>query len=191
MKRTKVRHLVPKATRLQEYIEEATDLYTFSMKGEPLATDEAMLRAAQVKARRALLLDPSNYDATLLLGQILADYDDDPKSSEEALLYYDRAMSLEPDNPEPYDGKASVLLWDLKQPAEAEQFARQAIALASRRRRDVSLLEMTYSTLIAALMEQGKFTEAREAMRQARQRCPTESMRALIANTLKELPPET
>jgi pentatricopeptide repeat protein len=191
MKRAKVRHLVPKATRAQKYVEEASDLFAFSMQGEPLATDETMLKAAEVKARRALLLDPSNYDAAVLLGHILADYDDDPKASEAAILYYDLAMHLEPDHPEPYDGNASVLLWDLKQPAEAEVFARQAIALTSQRQRDIDSIEVTYSTLIAALMEQGKFVDAREAMGEAEHRCPTEWMRELIANTLKELPPES
>jgi hypothetical protein len=100
-------------------------------------------------------------------------------------------MSLEPDNPEPYDGKASVLLFDLDQPAEAERLARKAIALASRPQQDTDFLETTYSTLIAALMAQGKFAAAREGIREAQQKCPTESMRALVANTLKEFPPRS
>ena len=191
MKRAKVRHLAPRATRVQDYLDGARELFIFSMKGEPLTTDVSMLRAAEVKARRALLLDPSSYDAVLLLGDILADYDDDLKSSKEALRYYDLAMRMEPDDPEPYHGKAGVLLWDLKQPVAAEQFARQAIALNSRRRRDVFLLEITYSTLIAALMEQRKFAEAREALRKAQWRCPTETMKALVADTLEQLPPES
>src|ERR1700735_27271 len=112
----KVNHLVSKATKAQKYLDDARDLFTSSMKGEPLTTDESMLKAAQVKARRTLLLDPSNYDAALLLGHIFSDYDD-PESSEQAAHYYDLAMSLKPDNPEPYDGKASVLLFDLDRPA--------------------------------------------------------------------------
>jgi pentatricopeptide repeat protein len=191
MRRARVRRLVPKATRVQEYLDEARDLFIFSMKGELLTTDASMVKAAEVKTRRALLLDPLNYDAILLLGDILADYDDDLKSSEEALRYYDLAISMEPDDPEPYHGKASALLWELKRPAEAERYARQAIALNSRRQRDASLLEMTYSTLVGALMEQGNFAEAREALRKAQWRCPTETMKALVANTLKELPLES
>ncbi|MFZ0680598.1 hypothetical protein [Candidatus Binatus sp.] len=191
MKRAKARHLAPKTERVQEYLDGARDLFMFSMKGEPLTTDVSMVKAAEVKVRRALLLDPSSYDAILLLGDILADYDDDLKSSEEAIRWYDLAMSMEPDDPEPYHGKAGVLFWDLKQPGAAEQFARQAIALNCRRRRDVFLLEMAYSTLIAALMEQRKFAEAREALRKAQWRCPTESMKALVADTLRELPPES
>jgi pentatricopeptide repeat protein len=190
MKRVKVSHLVPKATRAQKYLDEARDLFAFSMKGEALTTDESMLKAAEIKAKRTLLLDPSSYDATLLLGHIFADYDD-ADSSQQASRYYDLAMSLEPDNPEPYDGKASVLLFDLGQPVEAEQLARKAIALASPPQQGSDFLETTYSTLIAALMAQGKFAAAREVMREAQQSCPTESMRALVANTLKEFPPES
>jgi Tfp pilus assembly protein PilF len=190
MKRVKVGHSVPTAKRAQEYLGEARNLFTFSMKGEPLTTDASMLRAAQVKARRTLLLDPSNYDAALLLGHIFSDYDD-PESTEKASRYYDLAMSLEPNSPEPYDGKASVLLFDLKKPAEAEQYARKAIDLAYGPKQYADFLETAYSTFIAALMAQGKFAAAREAMGEAQQRCPTESMRALVANTLKELPSES
>ena len=183
------RCVLPKRLRAEEYLKEARELFTFSMKGTPLQTDFSMLRAARAKARKALLLDPSNYQAVLLLAHILADCDD-RASSEEALRYYDVAVSLHPEDPEPCDGKASVLLFDLDRPAEAEHFARQAISRALRQR-DADSLEMTYTTLIAALMEQGKSAEARRALREAERRCPTESMRDLVANTLKELPAES
>jgi hypothetical protein len=63
-------HLLPRDRKAQKYLDEARDLFSTSMKGEPLTTDESMLRAAQLKARKSLLPDPSNYDAALLLGHI-------------------------------------------------------------------------------------------------------------------------
>jgi tetratricopeptide (TPR) repeat protein len=178
MKRRRSHPRISLKTRAEEYLDRASDLYIFSEDSRP-----AMLREAFVIARKSLLIDPQNYEALLLLGNIISDIDD-PKCIPQALRYYDQAIALRPEIPDGYDAKAGLLMYWLDQPEEAELLARKALSL-SVHRGEVS--EFCYSTLIDILIGRKKFAQARWLIRRALCDCPSELMEDMVAMPLKEI----
>ena len=176
--------------RAEEYLDRARDLYIFSEDSRP-----ASLRKALTIARKSLLLDPRNYDALILLGDIISDIDD-PKTLDQALGYYDQAIALRPEGPNGYAAKAGLLMYWLDQPEEAERLARKALALSKRSGKasesleyelSVIALEHSYSTLIDILIGRKKFAQARWLIRRALRDCPSEIMSDRVAQPLKEI----
>jgi tetratricopeptide (TPR) repeat protein len=149
------------------YWEEARDLYIRSYSRGKI--NQRGLRAAIVKANRAMLFNPRDYDATLLLGDIFSDLED-ANSCGRAFDYYDRAISLRPDLPDAYENKARLLL-QLDRPQDALPLARKAVSIALTHGYDPEYLDLTYSPLIEALIKQQEFSEARAAIRAATEKC--------------------
>ena len=84
----------------------------------------------------------------------------------------------------------------LHQPEEAELLARKSLALSLRSCREskslehelsVIALEHSYSTLIDILIGREKFAQARWLIKRALRDCPSEIMRDLVAQPLKEI----
>jgi tetratricopeptide (TPR) repeat protein len=178
----------PKA-RAEKYLDRAGELYGFS------DSNPALLREALITAKKSLLLNPENYETFVLLGNIYSDFDD-PKSTAQALRYYDQAITLRPEGPGAYDAKAGLLMYWLDQPEEAERLARKALALSLRTGEvsesleyELSLiaLESCYTTLIDILVGRKKYAQARWLIRRALRDCPSENMRGIVEQPLKEI----
>jgi hypothetical protein len=75
----------------------------------------------------------------------------------------------------------------LHQPDEAERLARKAIALSVRTGEEYEPLEFCYSTLIGILIGRKKYAQARWLTRRALRDCPSESMRGMVEQVLKEI----
>lgn len=178
MKRRRSHPRISLKTRAEEYLDRARDLYIFSEDSRP-----ALLREALAIARRSLLIDPQNYEALLLLGNIISDIDD-PKCIPQALRYYDQAIALHPEIPDGYDAKADLLMYWLDRPEEAELLARKALALSVQ---SGEVSEYCYSTLIDILIGRKKFAQARRLIGRALRDCPGESMEDMVAQRLKEI----
>jgi tetratricopeptide (TPR) repeat protein len=153
--------------------QEATDLFILSKID---SGDSQTLRRALMKARRALILDPSNYDALTLMGSIYAELEDEPDSVQKAFEYYDRALRLEPKNPHAFGSKAALLLYVLDRPSEAQPLAETAVALSVQKRDPPDVLELNYITLVDALIARRRFAQARASIREALRRCRTTLM---------------
>jgi hypothetical protein len=166
--------------RAEEYLDRARELFGFS------DLKPTLLRQALTKARRSLLLDPRNYDTLVLLGSIYSDFDD-PQSTAQALQYYDQAISLRPEKPGGYDAKAGLLMYWLHQPEEAERLARKALSLSVRSSEACEFLELRYTTLIDILIGRKKYASAGWVIRRALRDCPSEFMRDMVEQPLKEI----
>jgi tetratricopeptide (TPR) repeat protein len=145
-----------------------------------------LLEEALKTAKKSLLLDPRNSDTLVLLGSIYLDFDD-PKSTAQALRYYDEAIVLRPESSRGYDAKAGLLMYYLHQPEEAERLARKALALSVHGGEGPEFLEPCYTTLIDILVGRKKYAEARWSIRRALRDCPSESMRDMVELPLKEI----
>ena len=146
----------------------------------------ALLRPALIAARKSLMLDPRNYNTLVLLGSIYSDFDD-PKSTAQALRHYDRAIALRPESPDGYDAKAGLLMHWFHRPEEAERLARKAVALSVRTGEASEFLELRYMTLIDILIGRKKYAQARWFIRRALRDCPSEFMRDMVEQPLKEI----
>jgi tetratricopeptide (TPR) repeat protein len=166
--------------KAEEYLDRARELYGFSN------SDPALLRGALIKARKSLLLDPENYETLILLGDIFTDFDD-PKFTAQALRHYERAIAVRPEDPAGYEGKASLLMYWLHRPHEAEILARKALALSVHNGEVQELLEFRYTTLIDILVGRKKYGPARWLIRRALRDCPSEFMRGVVELPLKEI----
>jgi tetratricopeptide (TPR) repeat protein len=178
MKRRRSHPRISLKTRAEKYLDRASDLYIFSEDSRP-----ALLREAIALARKSLLVDPQNYEALILLGNIISDIDD-PKCIPQALRYYDQAIALRPEIPDGYDAKAGLLMYWLDQPEQAELLARKALTLSVR---SGEVSEYCYSTLIDILIGRKKFAQARWLIRRALRDCPSELMEDMVAQPLKEI----
>jgi len=167
--------------RAEEYLDRARELYGFSDDSHP-----ASLRKALITAKKSLLLDPRNYETLVLLGEIISDFDDS-KSTAQALRYYNQAIALRPESPAGYDAKAGLLMYWLHQPEEAERVARKALALSVRSGEATEFLEARYLTMIDILIGRKKYAQARWFIRKALRDCPSESMRGMVEQPLKEI----
>lgn len=101
---------------------------------------------------RARQLDPENPEVYLLFAQ-------HAQSPDEAVMAYQTAISLDPDNVEAHELLGELLLL-ANRPTEAEPILRRAIALGSRS-------ASTYKNLGLALAAAGRFDEAIAMIRQA------------------------
>ena len=188
------RHHRSVRTSAAKYLREAEDRFVLSGKGlvdkdsDP-AEDEANVRSALIIAKRALLLDPSNYEAIVLIGNLYGD-SDDARSTSLALEYYDRAIQIDPEAPDAYASKAGLLLYDLNRPQEAEPLANGALALSIRNEDTVTQLELTYLLLIDIFLAQKRFWKARATIREALRKCPGTLMDAIARNARKEIEAE-
>jgi len=115
MKNRELRRRGGRIAAAEEYRMAASDLY--GMSDVNPAVERSALRAARVKANRALMLDPKNYETLVLLGRIMSDFDD-PDSVARALEFYDRAIQLCPENPDAYRDKSDVVLFQINPPDE-------------------------------------------------------------------------
>ena len=92
--------------RAEDYLARASDLYIGRYRrGKFVDID---LRGAMVKVKRALLLDPENYDALALMGTILKELNVSDEVPLQAIEFYDRAIRIDPLNPEAYSSKADA-----------------------------------------------------------------------------------
>jgi tetratricopeptide (TPR) repeat protein len=169
----------------ERYRAKASDLFVWTDSDSP--SERRNLETALVNIKRALLLDPDNYEFLVLAGDILCSLDDEA-SVAAALEYYERAIRLEPENPDAYDSKSSLLMYWTEPPeaAEAERLARKAVALAIMRG-DPESLELKYSNLIGVLETRHKFDALRWTIRQALKKCPSEFLKDLTEATLKRV----
>jgi tetratricopeptide (TPR) repeat protein len=166
--------------RAEQYLDRAGELYGFS------DSQPALLRQALIKAKKSLLLDPRNSDTLVLLGSIQLDFDD-PKSTAQALRYYDEAIAFRPKSSRGYNAKAGLLMYYLHQPEEAERLARKALALSVHGGEGPEFLEPCYTTLIDILVGRKKYAQARWSIRRALRDCPSEFMRDMVEQPLKEI----
>ena len=75
----------------------------------------------------------------------------------------------------------------LNQPEEAESLARKALALSASTREASDSLEFYYTTLIDILIGRKKYAQARWLIRKALRDCPSEFMRDMVEQPLKEI----
>ena len=167
--------------RAEQYLDRARELYGFSDDSHPDLLEEALKTA-----KKSLLLDPRNSDTLVLLGSIYLDFDD-PKSTAQALRYYDQAIAIHTESSSAYSNKADLLMYWLHQPEEAERLARKALALSVRGGEVSESLEHSYSTLIDILIVRKKYAQARWLIRKALRDCPSEFMRDMVEQPLKEI----
>lgn len=168
--------------KADRYQEKASDLF-ISSEGPHGGED---LRTALGQARKALLLDPTNYDTIVLIAHIYADIGDQ-ESVANAREFYDRATEIEPSNPRAYISKAELLMYELNDPDEAEAIARKALSLARRDPETKESLDLAYTTLMDILESRGKLQELRWIMRQALKQAPTELLRDAVNDKMKKL----
>jgi tetratricopeptide (TPR) repeat protein len=161
-------------------LDRARELYGLS------ASTPSLLRKALAEARKALLLDARSYGTLVLLGDVLADFDK-PDSTGQALKYFDEAIALDPNHPEAYCAKAGLLMYWLNEPKEAERNARKALSLSARNRDAHESLESSYATLIDILMGRKRYAQACWLIRKALRDCPTEFMKDMVEQPLKEI----
>jgi tetratricopeptide (TPR) repeat protein len=166
--------------RAEEYLDRARELFAFS------DLKPALLKKALITARKSLMLDPRNYDTLVLLGSIHSDFDN-PKSTAQALRHYNRAIALRPESPDGYDAKAGLLMHWLHRPEEAERLARKALALSVLTGEASEFLELRYMTVIDILIARKKYAQARWLIRRALRDCPSEFMRDMVEQPLKEI----
>jgi tetratricopeptide (TPR) repeat protein len=83
------------------------------------------LRKAMVYAKRALMFEPSCYEALILAGHIVGELDESEEGLRRALDYYLRARRVCPSDPDSYGSEARAL-GDVGQAELAEQPARKA-----------------------------------------------------------------
>jgi tetratricopeptide (TPR) repeat protein len=93
--------------RAERYIARARELYV----GAPGETGFVNydLSKALINAKRAIILDPNNYAALVLLGKIVGEQDESENGLRTALDYYDKAISVNPNIPDAYQAKGIAL----------------------------------------------------------------------------------
>ncbi len=112
--------------------------------------------------KKSLLLNPKNYQAIILLGDI----ESENGSLKKALKLYDKAIRLKPNDPDAYDSKANTLLGE-GNAKRAIPVARKALELVGKRKLKSTQLELIYDTLISSLFEAGKCNEAFSLLKKA------------------------
>jgi cytochrome c-type biogenesis protein CcmH/NrfG len=167
-----------------KYHQRASRLFTSSDPDRPDCRKK--LKEALASAKRALMLDPDNYESLVLMGEIYFDLGD-ARSIYQAQECYDRAITLSPKRPDAYAGKANLMLYDLNAPDEAELLARKALRLSQEAGEDPELLEMNYIGLLNVLEARGKFASAKWLVRRALSTNPSDFMRGIANSTLKRM----
>lgn len=170
--------------RIEGLIPDARLLFGFA--DSETARGRRELRNAAAKAKRALLLDPENYEALVLLGNIYLALDGE-EAIAEALRYLDQAIALQPGEADAYDSKAHALMYYVDRPEEAERYARKAVSLAKTTAEDPEFLKLYYMTLIDILILRKKYGKARWMIRRAIRDCPGGLMTEAAKTSLKEI----
>jgi len=163
------------------------------MRGGKLETARRLflrnrLLESQIVLNGLLRREPQNYAANLLMGNILSDLG----RLKDALIRFDRALAIEPMNPEGHELKANALLGEgcLK---EAERCARSALKLAIKLGPDeYPALDLIYDILVNSLIEQKRFRSAEkvalEGIRVTKSdilRCHLDRIRRCLTSTKK------
>jgi hypothetical protein len=91
--------------RLAIYLDKATGFYTGRLvRGRFVGVD---LRKALIHVKRALMGGPDNYDALVLMGNILEELSEESEGALPTVIrYYDRAIKLRPKRHQAYASKA-------------------------------------------------------------------------------------
>jgi tetratricopeptide (TPR) repeat protein len=151
------------------------------------------LRGALVSVKRALILKPDDYDALILMADILgelAELDDSPGALKQAIELYDKAISLEPGHPDGYSAKARSLL-SAGKAAMGEIEAREAWKLVMSNTAGVELKEGDVQDacqlLADALIELKKPEEALAILRDGLEHQHSESMAEMLDNYIRHL----
>lgn len=171
-------------SRAQGYLDRGREL--FGMSGLEGKDERRDLHHALVQAKRALLLDPGSYEATVLMSKILKSMETSDAVGQ-ALELCDKAIVLDPSRPDAYNVKAGLLMYELSQPNEAERLARKALTIAKQTHEPVEFLELRYSDLIEILVERKKYSQARWMVKRALHDCPTDFMKAMVKQPLLEI----
>lgn len=171
--------------KAENYHHLASDIFIYTESDDPYYRRK--IETAVLNMRRALLIDPDNYDFLVFMGNLL-DALDDQSAAIQALEYYDRAIRLRPEHPDAYKSKASALIW-AKPPdeANAERLARKALDLARKFTEEPEELQYAYMTLLDVLEARNKFGELRWAILKARKDCPSDFMKDLTDATLEQI----
>jgi tetratricopeptide (TPR) repeat protein len=169
----------------ENYHNLASDIFIYTESDDP--NYRRKIETAIANMRRALLIDPDNYEFLVFTG-VLLDALDDQSAAIKALEYYDRAIRLRPEHPDAYKSKAGALIW-AKPPdeANAERLARKAVDLARKFTEDPEGLQYAYMTLLDVLEARNKFGELRWTILKARKDCPTEFMKDITDATLEQI----
>jgi tetratricopeptide (TPR) repeat protein len=169
--------------RVGRFIDDARWLFGFAPSSPEGDGD---LRNAEIKVKRALLLDPESYESLVLLAEVCLDYDDEEKTAE-AVRYLERAIELSADKPDAYDSLAHALFYHRNKPEEGESCARKALSLSKESGEETQFLELRYMTLIDILVLRQKYAEARWIIKRALRDCPTDFMKGAVEMPLKEI----
>jgi putative glycosyltransferase (TIGR04372 family) len=128
-----VRGLIGKAPRLWKLVSRCRILLQPGNAAAHLALGHALARqrryaGAAASYRRALALQPAAREAHLALGQVLCRLAEAEGDWQQAILWYEKAITLEPENSDLHLGLAMALS-GVKRYEEAARSFRQAIAL--------------------------------------------------------------
>jgi tetratricopeptide (TPR) repeat protein len=170
------------------YLDEALKLFV----GQATQTGfvDTNLRRALVSVKRALILPPDNYDALILMADILGELNDSPDSLIEATELYDKAISLQPKNPKGYSAKASTLL-DAGRADLGEIEARKVWKLIVQNTASLELeegdIKDACQLLADSLIELKKPKEAIAVLRDGLEHEPTEAMANMLNNYIRHL----
>jgi tetratricopeptide (TPR) repeat protein len=92
--------------RAERYLKRARELYI----GKPGETGFVKydLHKALINVKRALMLTPKSYDSLVLIGNIIGELDESEDGLRTVIGYYDKAISLQPENPDAHGAKAAA-----------------------------------------------------------------------------------
>jgi tetratricopeptide (TPR) repeat protein len=163
----------------------ASDIFIYTESHDP--NYRGKMDVAITHMRKALLIDPDNYEFLVFMGELL-DALDDESATAQALEYFDRAIRLQPESADAYEAKASTLTWaNPPDEANAEKLARKAVELARESKEEPDELQYRYLTLLDVLEARNKFGELRWTILRARKECPSEFMKDLTDATQKQI----
>ena len=181
-KNAKHRGRLPIGEQAEKFHTLASDIFICTGSDDPNYRQK--IETAITHLRKALLIDPDNYDFLALMGSLFDALDDQSA----ALKYYDLAIRLRPEHPDAYISKSGTLLWaSPPDQVEAERLARKAVVLARDFPEEPEELQFAYFALLDVLEARCKFGELRWTIRKARKECPTEFMRDLTDSTLRQI----
>ncbi len=170
------------------YLDEALKLFV----GRATKTGfvDTNLSGALVCVKRALIVQPDNYDALILMADILGELNESPDALSQAIELYDRAIALQPNNPEGISAKARTLL-DAGKAESGEIEARKAWQLVMQNTASVELeegdVQDACQLLADSLIELKKPKEAIAILRDALEHEHTESMVNMLNNYTRHL----
>lgn len=139
-------------------------------------------QAAYKELKKSLKYNPKNYEAIILTGDIESEIGTLKKS----LKFYDRAISLDPKNPDAYESKANTLLGE-GHPLMALPVAKFALRLRLKQKAKKKQLELLYDILISALFEAGKLKEGFLLLRKMHKKIKSLLIKSLFKRYQKQI----